>query len=420
MFNPLSSARPRPFRAVLTAGVLVSAGALLLPATPAVAVSAKADLAITAAVGPAELPPTGGVTTLTVGLRNIGSRPSKDAEVRLTLPAGATFPGDGVLIPEGWTCNPLEASCIHTPVAAGEAAADLSIPFLVPAGTEGETVAYIATVSTESDSSAANNVAQAVVRYLPGVVDLVVDTLSATREILPNESTILSSSVQNTGNVPSGDITVVAALPAGMTNVYTYSEDWDCTFGETEADGQNGWKCRHAPLAPGQTSKPVTFGALLTDAKVGDVVSLTSTASTTTPETSTDNNTASQTFTVIAGAAVRGMVWVDANRNGVRDTGETGASVADGDIQDIYLRPEDPDGLVYGVALNANGTYQTYVRPGTYRVEFIVRDPHEFIDSADSDVTYYLNETGGYNNIGYTDWFTVAVGDEIVLDAAVN
>ena len=70
--------------------------------------------------------------------------------------------------------------------------------------------------------------------------------------------------------------------------------------------------------------------------------------------------------------------------------------------------------------VNPDGTYQAYVRAGSYRVEFAVQDPHEFIDSPDSDLFHHWNETGGWNNVGHTGWFTVQTGDEVVLDAGVD
>ncbi|GAB3818000.1 hypothetical protein [Micromonospora zhanjiangensis] len=74
----------------------------------------------------------------------------------------------------------------------------------------------------------------------------------------------------------------------------------------------------------------------------------------------------------------------------------------------------------YLATVNPDGSYVAYARPGTYRVEFYVQDPHEFIDSTDSDLVYHWNETGGYNNYGYTDWFTATTGDQVTLDAGVN
>ncbi|MEU2614808.1 hypothetical protein ABZ570_24960 [Micromonospora sp. NPDC007271] len=406
---------------VLAGSALTVSTVGLLPAAPAAAAPARADLVVAASVDPVEVPASGGWSTLTVDLRNSGTKASQDVTVAFTLPAGAWFATDGFVIPPSWHCDLLgTATCAHAPLAAGEVADTLNIPFGLPAGTAGDAVTVTATAKTGTESSTTNNTGEATVRYIPSTVDLDFVPAAITQQLLPGEQAQLITSVRNTGNSPSGDVTVTTPVPTGTRGWETYNEGWDCAFGDGVADGRTGWRCVHGPLRPGQTSEPLEFDVTLTDVTAGDVVTIEATASTTSTETTLDNNTARNTITVEQGAVVRGIVWVDSNRNGVRDAGEGGAPVGNGGIDHIDLIPQTAGQPGYPVTVNVDGTYVAYVRTGTYRVEFYVQDPHEFIDSVDSDLIYHWNETGGYNNYGYTDWFTVATGDQVALDAGVN
>lgn len=408
-------------RSSLAVGALAALGTGLLPAAPAAAAPARADLVVAVSVDPVEVPAGGGSSTLTLDLRNSGTKESRDVIVAFTLPAGAWFFSDGFVIPPSWSCDLLgTATCTHPPLDAGEVADPLSIPFGMPAGTAGDTVTVTATASAGPESSTANNTGRATLRYIPSTVDLDFVPATTSQQLLPNEQAQLVTSARNTGNSPSGDVTVTTPVPDGMRGWETYNEGWDCVFGDGVAGGRTGWRCLHGPLQPGQTSEPLTFTAALTLTTAGATVALEATASTTSTEISLDNNTARDTVTVEQGAVVHGTVWVDSNRNGMWDAGEPGAPVGTGGIDHIDLIPQTAGEPGYKVTINPDGTYVAYARSGTYRVEFYVQDPHEFIDSVDSDLIYHWNDTGGYNNYGYTDWFTVAIGDQATLDAGVN
>lgn len=404
---------------VVTAGVLLSLGTLLVSATPATAAPARADLVLTTTFDRTEIPAPGGSATLTVGLRNAGAKASQEAVVKFTLPPGAQFPTDGWSPPAGWTCELLgAASCTHSPLAAGAVAENVAIPMAIPSGTAGDSLTVSATVSGGTESSTANNTDEAVIRYLPGFLDLAVDPATTTQELVRGERAALNTSVRNTGNITSGDITVVAALPAGTRAAETSPESWDCSFGEGLADGRTGWRCTHAPLTPGQTTEPVSLSAELVDVQPGDTVTLAATVSSTTPETDTTNNTAEDVVTVVPWAVVRGIVWLNTDFNTVRDEGENGIPDV-GAIDRVVVSPQ-AGGQATWATVNPDGTYQAYVRAGSYRVEFTVWQPYEFIDSVDSDLIYHEHVLGASSAYGYTDWFTTAGGDEVVLDAGVR
>ncbi|MET7752091.1 hypothetical protein [Micromonospora sp. NPDC005367] len=405
----------------LVVGALAGLGASLLPAAPAGAAPSRADLVVAASVAPVEVPASGGWSVLSLDVRNSGTKSSQDVTVAFTLPAGAWFSTDGLVIPPSWHCD-LEgaATCTHAPLGVGEIADLLSIPFGIPAGTAGDTLTVTATASTGTESSITNNTGQAHVGYVPSTVDLEFVPAATNQQLLPNEYVNLSSSVRNTGNSPSAEVTVTIPVPTGLQGSETSSEGWDCAFGDGLADGRTGWRCIHGPLQPGQTSEELYYGGLLTATTVGDVVTVEATAATTPLETTTENNTARHTITVEQGAIVRGTVWVDGNNNQVWDACEVGAPVGPEGIDRISVLPAPGQSGSGGLTtVNPDGTFTAYVRSGTYRVEFQVNHPHDFIDSVDSDLVYYWNETGGAN-YGYTDWVTVATGDEVTLDAGVR
>ncbi|MFF5200870.1 hypothetical protein ACFY3B_14825 [Micromonospora parva] len=415
------SNRQHLLRSSLLVGALAGLATGLLPTGPAGAAPSRADLVVAASVDTVEVPASGGWSTLTLDVRNSGTKASQDVTVAFTLPAGAWFSSDGFVIPPSWSCD-LQgtATCVHAPLAAGEIADTLNLPFGLPPGTAGDAVTVTATAKTGTESSTANNIGQASVRYIPSTMDLEFVPAATSQQLLPNEYVNVSTSLRNSGNSPSGEVTVTIPVPAGMQGSEMSSEGWDCAFGDGVADGRTGWRCIHSPLWPGETSEQLYYGGILTSTTVGDVVTMEATAATTLPETTLENNTARHTVTVEQGAIVRGTVWVDGNNNRVWDTCEVGAPVGYEGIYRIEVATQPGSSGSAGLTtINPDGTFTAYVRPGTYRVQFHVYDPHEFIDSIDSDLIYYWNETGGAN-YGHTDWVTVATGDEVTLDAGVR
>jgi Domain of unknown function DUF11 len=408
------------FRNGLALGAVAVFGAGLLPAAPAIAAPPRADLVVAASVDPTEVVETGGWSTLTVDVRNAGARASQDLTLAFELPAGAWFFSEGFVIPPSWQCDLLgTATCTHAPLAGGEVAEPLSVPVGLPTGTAGDAVTFTATASAGRESSLSNNTGRATVRYVPGTVDLFFTGGTSSQELIDGEQAYVSTNVRNAGTRASGDVTVTMPVPAGLTNSSVSGGGWDCAYGDTLAAGQPGWRCTRAPLAAGETSDWLNVSATVSGATPGDVLALDLTVSTTSAETNLDNNTERHSITVLQSATVRGTVWVDSDRDGVRDAAEPGAPVGSGGIDHIVLIPQTSGQPGVLATVNPDGTYLAHVRPGTYRTEFYVQDPHTFIDSADSDLVYYDNNTGGYNNYGYTGWFTVAGGDDVTLDAGV-
>jgi hypothetical protein len=413
---------PRRRRHLLGSGLVASAlatlAAVLLSATPASADPPRADLVVGATADPTEIVYTGGSSTVTVDVRNVGTKASEDISLAVSLPAGTWF-APGFVAPASWQCD-LQgtATCTRAPLAAGASAEPLRIPLGVPAGTAGDVLTVSATASTNAESSIANNTGQATVRYIPGTVDLELNGSPTNDSMINGEVTGLSLSLRNSGTSPSGDVTVVAPLPAGLSRYSEGGDGWDCAFGGDLAAGQPGWRCTHGPLQAGENTSPFGFYATVAGTP-GDVITMTATAATTSTETTLDNNTQQNTVTVLQPATIRGTVWVDSDRDGIRDAGEPGAPPGPGGIDHIVVDAQTVGQPGTLATVNPDGTYVAQVRPGTHRVEFYVQDPYSYIDSADSDLVYYNNYSAP-NRYGYSDWITLAGGEETVIDAAVR
>ncbi|WP_433653188.1 hypothetical protein ACQP2C_14085 [Micromonospora zamorensis] len=388
----------------------------LLGAAPASAAAARADLVVSVNLDSTDVPDTGGSSYLTVDLRNVGTRASEGVSLVLSLSKGA-WSTDGFAVPPSWRCTfQAHATCTHAPIAAGATAEPLRIPFGVDAGTVGDEVSVGATATGGRESSTVNNSDQATLRYIAGTVDVGFVSGSRDDELIDGEVFGFYSYVLNSGTSPSGDLTVTVPLPAHSVRYSESGEGWACDFGDELAGGQPGWRCTHGPLRLGENSDGLSISATIAGADPGDVLDMTATLSTTSTETTLDNNTLRNRVTVLQPATVRGVVWVDSDRDSVRDVGEPGAPSGEQGIYEIVAAGQ---GFGAVATVNPDGTYTAKVRPGAYRVDFYVRDPYSFITSSDSDLVYYLNDTGGHNRYGHSDLVTLAGGEEAVIDAGV-
>lgn len=403
-------------RNTLAASALAGLATGLFPATPAIADPPLVDLAVDLTVDRTEILDSGDWRNLTVDLRNVGTRASQGITLNFQLPDGAWLATDGFLIPPGWQCDFIGATCTHTPLDPGTAAGLLEVPFGVPPGTAGDVITLGVTVSTGPESSTANNTDAVDLRYIPATVDLEVTDSSPDQQVVIGEVVGLQPTVRNAGTGPSGQVVVSVPLPAGMTRYSEYGDGWDCLFGNAVVDGGPGWRCTHGPLRGGETAAAIDISATVTGGNPGDVLTLAATASTTSTETTLDNNTAQVGVTVLQAATVRGTVWLDSDRDGVWDAGEQG--IPGEWIDHIVVDPQTEGQPAVTATVNPDGTYVAQVRPGTHRVEFYVGQVYNFEAAADSDLVYFDNNSG-YLRYGYSGWFTLAGGEETVIDAAV-
>ncbi|HEY0700877.1 MAG TPA: hypothetical protein VGD43_24100 [Micromonospora sp.] len=120
--------------------------------------------------------------------------------------------------------------------------------------------------------------------------DLVVTASANPTQIYTNgRQTTISTSLANQGTATANDVAVAIDVPAGATlHTFFMGEAWNC---DTSAPT---WICRYyAPLAPGESVvENVLFDLQMPPGADGTVTAVTLTASTTSAETATRNNTA--------------------------------------------------------------------------------------------------------------------------------
>lgn len=240
-------------------------------------------------------------------------------------------------------------------------------------------------------------------------------SVNAPRHILPSGGwTSVSAEVRNLGDAPASDVEFTLTLPPELQITgSTTSSEWDCAFA-----GQVS-TCTHVgDVAPGATPYPLTLTAGVTGAAAGDELAATATVSTSSPESTTSNNTAERPFTIVGKGTVRGSFWNDLNADGVRQPGEP--SVDPGSISIRAIDDEDD----YGSANTHNGTFSYQVPAKRYRAEVRVwpdewtyTTPNVGDDTTDSDFTE-ITENGWYRT-AVTDSFTVAPDGTITVDVGL-
>ncbi|SCL34196.1 conserved repeat domain-containing protein [Micromonospora pallida] len=399
---------------------LLSLAAATLPAAPAAAAPSRADLAVTAtAIAPRDqVVDVGGGVTVEVEVRNAGTRSASDVTLTYGLPDGAYFT-DGNGAPEGWTCDfGPAATCTYGALAAGASAPLLRFHFYLPPAPTGTVSAVTATATTTSpELSTSNNTGSAPITYVRGVTDLEVIAAQANpAQPIVGDTVNVSVQVHNTGNMTAQLVHVTVPLPAGLTRVSEdYNSPWYCEFSDTLVAGQPGWSCLYYQLVNGWTPEPLDLSATVATAVPGDVVIFTATATTTSPEDDLADNTGQASVTVAEPGTVRGTVWLDADRDGVRDAEETGVTGAQ---LSVGVQDEQSGETHRRATVAADGTWTTPFRAGGLIANFTIQSPYCFADSVDGDLAMYQNYSYG-GGWAASNPATLAAGGEAVIDAAV-
>src|SRR6266498_3901424 len=177
-------------------------------------------------------------------------------------------------------------------------------------------------------------------------------------------------------------------------------------------------------VSPGEVAETLNLPAEVVGGSPGDVLTVTAAATTTSRELSTANNNGEASVNFIEAGTIRGKVWLDEDRDGQREPGETAlSSVAYGFW---FLRIETPDGIQsiqavvdsdgnYAVALKPN---QYLVQVGVYPAQWGYTTPDVGDDATDSDVTPYF--VGEVNALARSDVVEVTGGSESVIDVGLT
>jgi len=239
-------------------------------------------------------------------------------------------------------------------------------------------------------------------------------------EVIMGDLVDIRVEVANVGIAASDPVTVTVTPPATLRKLSdnASSQTWHC-FSIAPS-----WTCSHAGLTPGEVAETLNLPAEVVGGSPGDVLTVTAAATTTSRELSTANNNGEASVNFIEAGTIRGKVWLDEDRDGQREPGETAlSSVAYGFW---FLRIETPDGIQsiqavvdsdgnYAVALKPN---QYLVQVGVYPAQWGYTTPDVGDDATDSDVTPYF--VGEVNALALSDVVEVTGGSESVIDVGLT
>ncbi|MEV1142665.1 hypothetical protein [Micromonospora sp. NPDC049799] len=412
--TPLQSPKGRR-KTALVLGALFSV-ATVLPAAPAAAAPPRADLVVIATAPRNEVVDVGGGATVVVDVRNGGNRPLADVTLTFTMPSGADFT-DGNSTPAGWQCDfRVSRTCTYGALAAGASAPQLRFDFYFPPAAPGTTAAVTVTgTTTSTESTTANNTATGPITYIRGVADVEVTGVGAPAQVITGDTVDIRVDVRNTGNMTAEEVYVTVPIPTGFARqTEDMSTGWDCVVVEDPATG-SAWRCTRYQIVAGYSADTLHLTATVTSAQPGAAWAVVARASTNVPEDDLTDNEGRTDVAVVEAATVSGIVWQDADRDGVRDVEESGVTGAG---TWVSVNPADQTLPAVAGTRGADGTWTARVRPGTYSVVISIDKPYLFIDSVDSDLASYDNAYP-YSSLGYSDTLVLAAGDAAVVDAGV-
>src|SRR6266545_4861160 len=189
-------------------------------------------------------------------------------------------------------------------------------------------------------------------------------------EVIMGDLVDIRVEVANVGIAASDPVTVTVTPPATLRKLSdnASSQTWHC-FSIAPS-----WTCSHAGLTPGEVAETLNLPAEVVGGSPGDVLTVTAAATTTSRELSTANNNGEASVNFIEAGTIRGKVWLDEDRDGQREPGETAlSSVAYGFW---FLRIETPDGIQsIQAVVDSDGNYAVALKPNQYLVRWASTPP---------------------------------------------
>ncbi|MEY2560375.1 MAG: hypothetical protein QOG51_790, partial [Verrucomicrobiota bacterium] len=252
----------------------------------------------------ADQAPAGSDVTYTITVFNNGPDAADSATLTDTLPAGTTFVS--LSSPSGWTCStPAVGSggtvtCTYPslPITGGDI---FTLVVNIPSGTTaGTTFTNQATVSTSTfDPTDENNTASAATT-VPGTnADLQVTKFVNASEAFADSDVTYTIQVNNFGPDVANSAQLSDTLPGTMTFVsLTSPGDWTCTPPPVGSGGSV--VCTNPSFAAGASSTFTLKGHIPSGTSPGTTYDNTASASSSTPDPESSNNTAGDSTIVVS------------------------------------------------------------------------------------------------------------------------
>lgn len=352
-------------------------------ATQSTTVNKQVDLRITKVDNTDPLV-AGASLTYTITVFNDGPSQATNVSVNDILPAGVTFTSATASQGTATNNNGTITGALGT-INSGSSATITVVVATLP--TLRTNLTNTATVTaTETEINATNNTATATTT-VNAAIDLAITKTDSTDPVAQGGSLTYTILVTNNGTSTANAVTVTDVLPAGLT--FTSGT---ATGGGTVTNAAGTVTGNLGVLAPG-ASVTMTIVAAVSTTATGPL-SNTATVTATETDTNTANNSATQTTAIAQRGSIAGVSYIDLNRNGVRDTGETGQAGVT-----VTLNGTDLTGATVNLTqtTNASGEYVfNNLLPGTYNV--VQTQPAGFLDGS-SNVGTGAGGTAGTNQI---------------------
>ncbi|MBX3589234.1 MAG: DUF11 domain-containing protein [Ramlibacter sp.] len=343
----------------------------------AVVGSSQADVSVTISL-PASASPNS-VVAGTVVFHNTGNTQADNVTRTVILSGGTLTAVTGGTIAAG----SVTATFPIANLPAGTSAS-FTFTYAVPAAGNVSATASIATSTTETNT--ANNVTTGVTFVGTAPPDLSVSLAVSPNPLTAGTNTVIVTVANVSGMASTGTLTV--SLPNGATVGFTIATA--LSAGQTVSFSTT----YSVPLL---TTTAQTFSAIVT--------------ATTAPDINLPNNTTTLVATV--GATLRGLAWIDSNRDRVYQAGEVL-------LPNLLVRLYNAGSVVVGTAMTgADGRYEIKgMLPGVgYRVEFYNCMTVGAAATCNAINTTPYNQagttTGGQPSTGVTATTTSATGEAI-------
>ncbi|MBE1605671.1 SdrD B-like domain-containing protein [Actinopolymorpha pittospori] len=369
---------------------------------------------------------------------NIGTATAHGARFTFQMPPDA-FPGASTDSDPAWDCDFSTSTWVcetDRDIPPGGSAFFNLYPYF-PAGTVGDTRTVTGSVSTSTlERSLANNGGTTTFTYVvppPGDIRLYgIGVVGGVTQLRANFEFDLAAAVDIYGGSPMENVSVRVPLPATVepisihpVSVQDGSEDanWTCRFNDAAHD--RFAECTRPFWDVGTHGMSMRMKLKVNAGTPDGPLSFTATASSSTPDASVENSTATTAVAYVAQGTITGHVWLDVDRDGQRDADEPIAMDSVGKINVVPESGQLPWGQDLLSTNTFTGRYWGDLPPGRYTVVVYLDSgstvqfttPDQGDDATDSDIITRISDY--WNPRGLSAVVEVRDGAEPAVDVGL-